>query len=164
MPFRHRTRSKKLRGIVFHGERELELATFADPVPGPGEVVIEVKASGMCGSDLHRYRGAKATARREIAGHEPAGVVVGVGPGANPSWMGQSVMVHHYFGCGHCDQCRLGWTQLCRSGATAMGNTADGSHADFVKVPASSVLGMPEGLSFLGAAAIGCGTGTALSS
>src|SRR6185369_12842576 len=45
-----------MRGIVFKGERELELMEFADPVPGVGEVVLEMKASGMCGSDLHAYR------------------------------------------------------------------------------------------------------------
>ena len=45
-----------MRGIVFKGERELELMDFADPVPGAGEVVLEMKASGMCGRDLHAYR------------------------------------------------------------------------------------------------------------
>ena len=150
-----------MRGIVFHGERHLEMVEFPDPTPDAGEVVIEIEASGMCGSDLHRYRGPRENARSEIAGHEPAGVVVGIGTGVDPAWLGQSVMVHHYFGCGRCDQCRLGWTQMCRSGAVAMGNTAHGSHADLVKVPAYSVVPMPEGLSFLGAAAIGCGTGTA---
>lgn len=150
-----------MRGVVFHGERELELLRFPDPTPEPGELVIEVRASGMCGSDLHRFRGPRESARSEIAGHEPAGVVVATGPGADPAWMGQSVMVHHYFGCGRCDQCHAGWTQLCRSGTRAMGNTADGSHADYVTVPESCLVAMPEGLSYLAAAAIGCGTGTA---
>ena len=45
-----------MRGVVFLGERKLELKEFPDPTPGPGEVVIETKASGMCGSDLHFYR------------------------------------------------------------------------------------------------------------
>jgi threonine dehydrogenase-like Zn-dependent dehydrogenase len=71
------------------------------------------------------------------------------------------VMVHHYFGCGQCDQCSQGWTQMCRNGATAMGNTAPGSHCEYVTVPITTVLPMPEGLSYLAAAAIGCGTGTA---
>ena len=150
-----------MRGVVFHGERELELVSFPDPTPGPGELVIEVHASGMCGSDLHRYRGPRDTARTEIAGHEPAGVVVAAGPGTRTDWIGQPVMVHHYFGCGRCDQCHAGWTQLCRIGTRAMGNTANGSHADYVNVPESMVAPMPAGLSYLAAAAIGCGTGTA---
>ena len=45
-----------MQGVVFHGERDLEIMNFPDPTPGPGEVVLEMKASGMCGSDLHQYR------------------------------------------------------------------------------------------------------------
>ena len=73
-------------------------------------------------------------------------------------------MVHHYFGCGHCDQCRSGWTQMCRLGSTAMGGTAPGSHTERIAVPLQSVIPMPDGLSFLAAAAISCGTGNGLGS
>jgi threonine dehydrogenase-like Zn-dependent dehydrogenase len=149
-----------MHGIVFHGERQIELAEFPDPVPDPDGAIIAIKVSGMCGSDLHTYRGP----RRDtpvIGGHEPAGVVVATGSLVPETWIGRSVMVHHYFGCDRCDQCRAGWTQLCREGATAMGATAPGSHAEFISVPMSTVLPMPDGLSFLAAAAIGCGTGTA---
>ena len=45
-----------MRGVVFTGDRTLDLTNFPDPTPGPGEVVLEMKASGMCGSDLHQYR------------------------------------------------------------------------------------------------------------
>ena len=149
-----------MRGVVFHGERRIEITDLPDPTPGPDEVVIAITASGMCGSDLHTYRGP----RREdpvIGGHEPAGVVVAAGSLAPAAWMDRRVMVHHYFGCGRCDQCRTGWTQMCRQGATAMGNTAPGAHADFIRVPSSTVLPMPDGLTDLAAAAISCGTGTA---
>ena len=100
-----------------------------DPTPEADEVVIAVKASGMCGSDLHTYRGPHR-AQPMIAGHEPAGVVVAAGHLVPTQWVGTRVMVHHYFGCGRCDQCRTGWTQMCRNGATAMGATAPGSHAE----------------------------------
>ncbi len=149
-----------MRGAVFHGERQIELADFPDPTPGSGEVVVAVRASGTCGSDLHTYRGP----RREtpvIGGHEPAGVVVAVGAGVPDRWLDRRVMVHHYFGCGECDQCRTGWTQMCRRGATAMGNTAPGAHSDYIRVPVSTIMPMPDELSFLAAAAISCGTGTA---
>ena len=81
-----------MRGVVFTGERELEMMNFPDPTPGPGEVVLEMKASGMCGSDLHQYRrpkgdapgdGLAAEPRSLIAGHEPCGVVAAVGPGVS---------------------------------------------------------------------------------
>src|SRR5690242_8354649 len=104
-----------MRGIVFRGDCTLEFTTVPDPTPGPGEVVLEIKASGMCGSDLHIYRQPrKPTAPTVIAGHEPCGVVVAVGPGAaGPhARVGARVMVHHYHGCIGCEHCRSGWPQM----------------------------------------------------
>ena len=60
-----------MRGVVFHGERDLEIMNFPDPTPGPGEVVVEMKASGMCGSDLHQYRRPKATGGANATGLPP---------------------------------------------------------------------------------------------
>ena len=139
----------------------IELVELDDPTPGPSEVVLRVEASGMCGSDLHIYRGPQ----RVPTGRSP---VTSLPEWSRPwargcrrSWIGRAVMVHHYFGCGVCDQCQSGWTQMCREGASAMGNTADGSHADLVKVPFDTILALPDGLSHLASAAISCGTGTA---
>ena len=146
--------------VMFCGDRVIELRTLPEPDPQNDQVVVEVQASGMCGSDLHVYRGAHR-AEPIVGGHEPAGVVTKLGPGVSQEWLGRRVMVHHYFGCGHCDQCRAGWTQLCRQGSTAMGGTAPGSHTERIVVPLQSVIPMPDGLSFLAAAAISCGTGTA---
>ena len=78
-----------MRGVVFTGERRLEIREFPDPTPGPGEVVLEIKASGMCGSDLKGYRAVGGAASLGftnasgpiIAGHEPCGVVVAIGAG-----------------------------------------------------------------------------------
>ena len=162
-----------MRGVVFLGERKLELWDFPDPTPGPGEVVIEVKASGMCGSDLKFYRPSLAEATRalglggdgepNIAGHEPCGVVVARGPGVSETEApdGARVMVHHYKGCGSCEQCQVGWPQLCPEGFTVYGATGDGAHADYMKVPASTLVPLPDELSFETGAAIACGTGTA---
>ncbi len=154
-----------MRGVVFLGDRTVELRTFPDPTPGPGELVIAVGASGMCGSDLHYYRGEPpADAEICIGGHEPAGTVVAVGPGVLPTQaaVGDRVMIHHYSGCGTCRSCRSGWTQMCtRMTALVYGKNAHGAHAPFMKVAAASALPLPEALSFEAAAAIGCGTGTA---
>ena len=162
-----------MRGAVFLGERRIELRTFPDPAPGPGEVVIEMKASGMCGSDLKFYRAPPGAAQAAlglgnanepfIAGHEPCGVVVARGPGVSEreAPLGQRVMDHHYAGCGTCPHCRLGWSQLCRAGITVYGVTAHGGHADYLTVPARTLVPLPEELSFAQGAAIACGTGTA---
>ena len=69
-----------MRGIVFLGNRQLEIREFADPDPGPGQAVVAMRASGLCGSDLTPYRG--AVAQTAISGHEPCGQVAAVGPTA----------------------------------------------------------------------------------
>jgi threonine dehydrogenase-like Zn-dependent dehydrogenase len=161
-----------MRGVVFNGERSLDFVEFADPAPGPGEVVLEIKASGMCGSDLKFYRAAKGGSQAlglgaakgpVIAGHEPCGVVAAVGSGVEPQLAraGDRVMVHHYKGCGVCEHCRVGWSQLCAGGIVVYGVTGHGAHAPYMKVPASTLVPLPEALSFETGAAISCGTGTA---
>jgi len=161
-----------MRGVVFTGDREIELMEFPDPTPGPGEVVVEIKASGMCGSDLKVYRASKSASQSlglgaskgpVIAGHEPCGVVAAVGPGveARQAPIGARVMVHHYKGCGVCQHCRIGWSQLCAEGIVVYGVTGHGAHARYMKVPASTLVRLPDALSFETGAAISCGTGTA---
>jgi threonine dehydrogenase-like Zn-dependent dehydrogenase len=161
-----------MRGIVFTGNRQLELRDFPDPTPGPGEVVLEIKASGMCGSDLKFYRadgnetaslGLGGSGKKVIAGHEPCGVIAAVGPGVSETEgrVGQRVMNHHYTGCGHCKHCRVGWSQLCNAGITVFGATGDGAHAKYMKVPARTNVPLPDELTFEEGAAVSCGTGTA---
>ncbi|MBK1658451.1 zinc-dependent alcohol dehydrogenase family protein [Paracraurococcus ruber] len=162
-----------MRGVVFHGDRELEIMSFPDPTPGFGEVVLEMKASGMCGSDLKQYRrpkgvrqgmGLAAADGPVIVGHEPCGVVAAVGPGVDPrqAKVGQRVMVHHYQGCTTCGHCRTGWQQLCqRVPVKVYGNNSHGGHAPYLCVPANTLVPLHEGLSFQAGAAIACGTGTA---
>lgn len=160
-----------MRGVVFSGDRKLELMEFPDPTPGPGEVVLEIKASGMCGSDLKFYRskggpaalGLGQLSGPVIAGHEPCGVVAAVGPevGERVARIGQRVMVHHYKGCGVCRHCRTGWAQLCGEGIVVYGATGHGAHAPYMKVPAFTLVPLPDELSFETGAAISCGTGTA---
>jgi threonine dehydrogenase-like Zn-dependent dehydrogenase len=70
-------------------------------------------------------------------------------------------MVHHYRGCGRCRHCRTGWSQLCRHGIVVYGVTGHGGHAPYMTVPASTLVPLPDGLSFEEGAAISCGTGTA---
>ena len=156
-----------MKAAVFLGERQVALKDVEDPTPGLGEVVIAVRASGMCGSDLKYYRGPSNTTYASgniTAGHEPAGVVHAVGSGV-PEVMGSigdRVMVHHYVGCGACAQCRSGWTQMCVNlPVTVLGMNGNGSHAAFLKVPASTLVKLDDRLSFEAGAAIGCGTGTA---
>jgi threonine dehydrogenase-like Zn-dependent dehydrogenase len=162
-----------MRGVTFPGNRRVEILEFPDPAPGEGEVVVEMKASGICGSDLHMYRNPAGKMNFPtvidgpvIRGHEPCGIVVEVGPGvtARGARAGQRVMVHHYWGCGHCRHCRTGWAQMCdRMPPTIYGIGAHGGHARFMTVPAGTLVALPDELSFEAGAAIACGTGTAYS-
>ncbi|MEU6443120.1 zinc-binding dehydrogenase [Streptomyces sp. NPDC047046] len=154
-----------MQAVVFLGEGKLDLREVPDPVPRPDEVVIRVKASGMCGSDLHHLHGPRRIgAELVIEGHEPCGVVQAVGDAVRPSEaeIGDRVMVHHYDGCRTCRYCRSGWTQYCPNARTVYGGlNGDGGHADFMKIPAHTLIRLPDELSFKTGAAISCGTGTA---
>jgi threonine dehydrogenase-like Zn-dependent dehydrogenase len=161
-----------MRGVVFTGNRKLALMEFEDPTPGPREVVLEIKASGMCGSDLHQYRrtqmggqtgGIKRAEGPVIAGHEPCGIVAAIGSAVTEkeARIGQRVMDHHYGGCGVCKHCASGWAQMCLEGTTVYGSGGNGAHAKYMKVPVSTLVPLPDSLSFEVGAAISCGTGTA---
>jgi D-arabinose 1-dehydrogenase-like Zn-dependent alcohol dehydrogenase len=154
-----------MRGVTFLGDRKVALATFPDPKPGPGEVVLQMKASGMCGTDLMHYRRPADPSRAPVVGgHEPCGVIAEVGAGVDPRrWrVGDRVMMHHYQGCGTCEHCVSGWSQLCQCGNVASyGNNANGGHAPYLVCPAERLVLLPDELSFAAGAAISCGTGTA---
>ncbi len=68
-----------MRGVTFLGNRQAEIREFPDPHAGPGEAVVKIRASGLCGTDLHRYRGSEPVDM--ITGHEPRGVIEELGPG-----------------------------------------------------------------------------------
>ena len=160
-----------MKGITFTGNRTLDIMNFADPMPGPRDVVLEIKASGMCGTDLGAYRsptgqigvGSMEVEGPVIAGHEPCGVIVAVGSAISDTEakIGDRVMDHHYDGCGHCRHCQTGWTQMCLDGAVAYGYGGHGAHAKHMRVAAHSLIPLPEELSFPAGAAVACGTGTA---
>src|SRR5450756_124888 len=164
-----------MRGVVFTVARGLGLMRFPGPIPGAHVVDIEMKACGMCGSDLHQYRRPKGQTQVTgipmkdgpvIAGHEPCGVVVAIGTAvdAREARIDQRVMVHHYQGCTQCNHCSSGWQPLCQEVPVKVyGNNAHGGHAQYLKVPANTLVPLPDELTFTAGAAIACGSGTAYS-
>ena len=148
-----------MRGVVFVGDRKLELREFPDPVPGPDQAVVKVRASGICGSDLNPFRAAKPN--NYISGHEPCGVVSALGHHTAGSKVGDRVIVYHYSGDGTCKYCRSGWEQLCQNGRKTYGFGEHGGNAEYILVPARTLVPLPAELSFEEGAAIACGTGTA---
>jgi threonine dehydrogenase-like Zn-dependent dehydrogenase len=153
-----------MQGITFLGDRQVELREFTDPTPGPRDVILEIKASGMCGTDLLAYRRPFMGTEHFVAGHEPCGVVVELGAHVTESEarIGDRVMVHHYDGCGSCRHCKSGWSQLCDEGPTVYGSGhGHGAHAPFMCVASHTLVPLLDDLSFMTGAAISCGTGTA---
>ena len=161
-----------MKGVVFLGDKKLEIQNFEDPSPGPNDVIIEIKASGMCGSDLKFYRansgpsslGLGGDDKPVIAGHEPCGTIVEVGSNVSKEnfLIDTRVMQHHYEGCGTCSHCSTGWQQLCNEGVKAVfGVTGNGAHAKYMKCPSSTLVHLRDEISFVAGAAISCGTGTA---
>lgn len=152
-----------MKGVVYLGESEVEVREFRKPEPGLGEVLIEMKSAGLCGSDLHKYHRDRAWAEERkgmIAGHEPAGLVAQLGHGVDNVSVGDRVSVYHSLGCGHCPYCLSGEPVFCAEEG-AFGRTRDGSHADFMLAPARNCLPLPEDLSFDVGTALACTACTA---
>ena len=149
------------------GERRVELRTVVVPEPGHGQVLLRVRASTICGSDIRAiYRehlGTGAEAYRDVvAGHEPSGEVVAVGPGTLRLAPTDRVAVYHICGCGQCDECRSGYEIGCHQPQRqAYGWQRDGGHAEYLLAEERSCLRLPDELSFLDGACVACGFGTA---
>ena len=112
-------RTSTMKTAVFYGGRDIRIEEMAVPVPGPGQILVEVGAAGICGSDLHRYRGhdpwGSIGAGPRRTGHELAGVVVELGPDVEGLTVGQRVGIEptQLAGCGACRLCRRGDYHLC---------------------------------------------------
>jgi threonine dehydrogenase-like Zn-dependent dehydrogenase len=151
-----------MRGVVLLGDRQIAVRKIADPAPGPDDVVLAMRASGICGSDLRPYRGPRRDPDRAfISGHEPCGAIAAVGSHVTDWRPGERVMMHHYAGCGQCKYCRVGYSQLCLVGHKTYGANAHGANADYLLAPARTLVRMPDTLSDAEGAAVACGTGTA---
>ena len=105
-----------MKGVYFVGDSEVEIREIPKPAPGPGDVVLQMKASGVCGSDLRPYRMSKSEkgdpSKLHVGGHEPCGVVAELGEGVTDVAVGDRVMMHHYTGCGECRLCRMGMVEI----------------------------------------------------
>jgi threonine 3-dehydrogenase len=116
----------------------LELRTVPDPVPADGEVVLQVRATSMCGTDSHIYRWDGWAQQRirppRILGHEMYGEVVALGKGVATVRVGDRVAAESHVTCGRCFQCRTGNAHVCKD-YTILGLDRDGSFAKFVSLP-----------------------------
>ena len=132
------------------GPGSIDVRDVPEPTPGPGEVVIEVKAAGVCGSDIHLWHwDIKLNVRTPvILGHEFCGVVAAVGSGVTGRAPGERVTSETSFKtCGVCTNCRTGNFNICEN-KQLIGYVWDGCFAKYVKVPEIRVHHLPENVSF----------------
>jgi threonine dehydrogenase-like Zn-dependent dehydrogenase len=149
------------------GNSTVELRTVPVVHPQHGEVLIRVKASTICGSDIraiyheHLGRGPEGY-QGVIAGHEPCGQVVEVGPGCRRFNNGDRVIVYHISGCGVCNDCRRGYMISCTSEKyrRAYGWQRDGGMADYMIAEEKDLIALPDQLSYADGAQVACGFGT----
>ncbi|WP_420638288.1 alcohol dehydrogenase catalytic domain-containing protein [Candidatus Poriferisocius sp.] len=117
----------------------LELVEREPIQPGPGQVVVEVRACGVCGSDVFLRKGGFDSTLPIVPGHEASGVVARLGPDVNDVQVGTPVAVYYIEHCGHCEMCSVGRVNMCLS-VRRMGVEYDGAFADEVLVPARNVI------------------------
>ena len=132
------------------------------PAVGPGDLLVRVKAAGICHSDAH-YRAGKSSAGPLplTLGHEVAGIVEKVGAGATQFQPGDRVCLHYLATCGECLYCRQGNDQFCTSGAM-IGKHRDGGYAEFILIPAASAFPLPHEIPFEQGAIMMCSSATSL--
>ena len=143
--------------VVKAAQAPITLEERPKPKAGPGQVVIKVKACGVCHSDMAMQQGVFPFGKFPIVlGHEVAGVVDEVGPGVTWPKVGGSVgMPWLYDSCGHCDLCVRGDEIMCPE-MTITGVNRDGGYQEYMLAPAAYVAPIPEGLDFAEAAPLMC--------
>lgn len=142
--------------------RDLEMQEIDRPTAGPRDVLIRIKAAGICHSDAHYRAGTSSVHPLPLTlGHEVAGVVEDAGAEVTRITKGSRVCVHYLATCGQCSYCRLGSEQFCVS-AAMIGKHRDGGYAEFIVMPARSVFPLPNEIDFATGAILMCSSATAL--
>ncbi|MGI3784661.1 MAG: NAD(P)-dependent alcohol dehydrogenase [Janthinobacterium lividum] len=138
------------RSAVLRGERDVVVEERPVPEPGPREVLVEVGAVGICGSDVHYYEhgriGPFVVEAPMVIGHEASGVVVDVGSEVDPSRIGQLVALEPGIPCRHCEQCLAGRYNLCPDVVFFATPPVDGAITTLVTLDAEFAFPAPEGI------------------
>jgi threonine dehydrogenase-like Zn-dependent dehydrogenase len=142
---------KTMKAAVFVERGRIALDERPVPTPGPGEAVIKVTTTTICGTDVHILKGEHPVERGRIVGHEPVGVIAMLGSGVTGYREGERVVVGAITPCGQCTACLDGRTSQCGDralGGWRFGNTIDGCQAEYVLVPhaMANLAPVPDGL------------------
>ena len=134
-----------MRAIVFPAPETITLERVPDPTPAPDEVVVQVAACGICGTDVHIARNEYMSTFPLIPGHEFSGKIVAVGKAVTDFKVGERVAVDPNLYCGHCDFCRNEQANHCRNWE-GVGITRAGGFAEYVAAPARACYRIPDQL------------------
>ena len=156
-----------MNGATLPGDSSTMLKEFPVPEPGHGEVLIKMKSSTICGSDIrciyheHLGKGPEGYQPGMIAGHEPSGQIIKVGAGCRRFKENDRVIVYHISGCGVCNDCRRGYMISCTSEfRRAYGWQRDGGMAEYMLAEEKDLVLLPDELSYSDGAQVACGFGT----
>jgi len=142
-----------VKAAIITGIGSVEVTTVDDPVPGPRQVLVQVAACGLCGTDLHILNGEFAPTLPVIPGHEFAGEIVAVGSQVTERRVGERVAVDPSLYCFECYYCRRGHNNLCERWA-AIGVSTAGGAAQFAVAPVANCVPLPDGVHTADAALI----------
>lgn len=153
-----------MKAVRYHGPKKpFTLDDVPSRDPGPGDVVVQVTAAGMCHTELHFKSGLLNLGVAPMTlGHEVVGQIIACGVDVDPARIGERVIVYYYVGCGACEFCRVGDEQLCPGIRAEYGFVSDGGYAERVTVPSRNAVHLPDSISDVDAAPIGCGVTTAV--
>lgn len=158
---------KKMLGMKLPGNEIVQAGMFEVPKPGVGQVLLKIKSAGICGSDLkyiyYTHNGTGGARYDDvIAGHEPCGQIVATGDKTGDFKIGDRVVVYHIQGCGLCEECRKGYMIGCTSPERrAYGWQRDGAFAEYMLADVSTLIHLPDSLTYDDGAMVACGFGTA---
>ncbi|MGW6666360.1 zinc-dependent alcohol dehydrogenase family protein [Peribacillus sp. NPDC055009] len=144
-----------MKAVIFPGDKKVEIREMEIPTPGMGEVLIQMKASAICRSDMSLYYGTSVFEGTKLGsivpGHEPAGIITELGEGVTTFKTGDRVAVYLALGCGECAHCKSGYKMFCKE-FKCIGFDSHGGDADYMVVPAENCMRLPDDMSFLTAA------------
>lgn len=135
-----------MRAALFNAPFNIDLVERKRPKPGPGEVLVAVRAAGLCAGDLYIYLGKNPyVAYPRVGGHEIAGEIAALGAGVSGLAIGTAVVVEPFIGCGRCYPCRVGKPNCCAN-LQIIGVHRDGGFAERVVAPADKIVPIPKGV------------------
>ncbi|NDO50867.1 galactitol-1-phosphate 5-dehydrogenase [Lachnospiraceae bacterium MD335] len=136
-----------MKAWILHGVGDIRYEDADMPQPKAGEVIVAVKAAGICGSDIPRIYETGAHIHPLVPGHEFAGQVTEVGEGVDTKWKNKRVGIFPLIPCGNCTACQNRYYELCRS-YSYLGSRRDGGFAEYAAVPEWNLIELPDSVSY----------------